>query len=128
MAVQKRQIITVSEVECAIALDIEFNNVSCNGLADGQASALPSGGQAPFDFMWSNGDATAVIGNLPPGSYSVTVVDAGDCPIAGQITIVEPDELLVSPVNVSPAGCGSDNGTATVEVDGGTPRLYVRMV
>ena len=115
------QTVIVSEVECSIALNIDVSNVSCNGLTDGQASALPAGGLAPFTFTWSNGDTTAAIGNLPPGTYDVTVVDAGDCPVAGQVVITEPDELVVTATNVVPVACGDENGTATVEAAGGTP-------
>ncbi len=102
--------------------EVSFTNVSCNGLADGQASVIPSGGFAPFSFEWSNGDTTAIVENLLPGMYDVTVYDANNCQSTGQAIIEQPNILEVELTAITPAGCGgSDNGTATVAAAGGTP-------
>lgn len=45
--------------------------------ANGSLKAQPSGGQAPYTYAWSTGATTQIIGGLLPGSYSVTVTDAG---------------------------------------------------
>ncbi len=47
---------------------------------NGTANAIISnGGILPFQFEWSNGATTSVIGNLAPGEYTVTVTDATGC-------------------------------------------------
>ena len=114
------QTVTVEEFNCGVLLEVDFTDVSCNGENNGQASVLPSGGETPFTFNWSNGDTTATIGNLPVGTYDVTVTDASDCPAQAQVIISEPDELILELTSSTPAGCGSDNGTATVMASGGT--------
>ncbi len=118
---QQTQTVTVESVDCSISISIETDNISCNGLDDGQASVLPAGGTAPFTYVWSNDETTATIGNLSPGTYGVTVTDINDCPASGQIEITEPDSLTLGLTNLTPAACGSDNGTATVMATGGTP-------
>ena len=75
---------------------ININNVSCFGLADGSVEVELSSGFGPFDYIWDNGDTTAVAENLDPGIYNVTVSDDG-----GRITeciaaINQPDSLAVT--------------------------------
>ena len=102
--------------------EVSFTDVSCNGLANGQATVTPAGGLAPFSFEWSNGDTTSIIENLLPGTYDVTVYDANNCQSTGQAIIEQPTILEVELTESSPTGCGGgDTGTATVEADGGTP-------
>ena len=114
------QTVAVEEFNCGVLLEIDFTDASCNGFSNGQASVFPSGGLAPFSFDWSNGEMTATIGNLPPGTYDVTVTDASDCPAQAQVIISEPDVLLLELTDLTSAACGSDNGSATVMASGGT--------
>ena len=51
-------------------------NVSCFGGSDGSATVTPSGGTAPYTYLWSNGTTTATLVGVPSGSYSVTITDA----------------------------------------------------
>jgi hypothetical protein len=55
------------------------------GLDDGAATAFPASGIAPFEFLWSTGDTTETITDLPPGDYTVTVTDRFGC--SDQLTI-----------------------------------------
>ncbi len=52
-----------------------ITGASC-GTSNGSATAVVTGGSAPYTFKWSNGDTTATITGLTAGSYTVTV--AGD--------------------------------------------------
>jgi predicted outer membrane repeat protein len=47
--------------------------------ADGMIEITPSGGSPTYQYLWSNGDTTALIENVLPGIYTVTVTDAKDC-------------------------------------------------
>ncbi|MEO1626616.1 MAG: SprB repeat-containing protein, partial [Bacteroidota bacterium] len=38
-----------------------------------------SGGNAPYTYLWSNGETTASIDQLPSGEYAVSVTDANGC-------------------------------------------------
>ena len=64
---------------------------SCN-VADGQIDITTSGGQAPYSYVWSNGQTGATIGNLAVGGYSVDVQDALGC-TAHEVTLLDYDPL-----------------------------------
>jgi gliding motility-associated-like protein len=58
-----------------------------NGNGLGTATATPSGGAIPYTYFWSTGDVSQTIINLPAGSYSVTVTDAGGCVATGNVNV-----------------------------------------
>ncbi|MCE7992287.1 MAG: hypothetical protein HEP71_09915 [Roseivirga sp.] len=103
------------------------SNVSCNRGSDGSATAVGSGGTAPYTYFWNNGATTASITGQTAGTYTVSITDANGCnPAVDQITITEPAVLDVSvtgQTNVSAFG-GAD-GSATAQASGGTaPYTY----
>lgn len=69
------------------------------GANDGTATALVSGGTAPFGYSWSNGQTGSTINNLAPGPYTVTVTDSNGCTANASVTI---DEPLQMPLNAQP--------------------------
>jgi gliding motility-associated-like protein len=104
-----------------LVITLSSADVSCNGLADGQATANLSGGTAPFTFSWSTTPVqtgqTAV--SLTAGVYDVTVTDANGCNGVGSVTITEPGPLLLTTSQVPESCSGISNGQATVTVSGG---------
>ena len=46
---------------------------------DGMIEVMPTGGVPNYQYLWSNGDTTALVENLLPGIYTVTVIDANGC-------------------------------------------------
>ncbi len=67
-------------------------DASCFGLSDGTATALATGGNAPYSYSWntipSQSNATAT--NLAAGNYSVTVTDNNGCSATTSVQITEP--------------------------------------
>ena len=104
---------------------LSSTNITCNGLCNGTATALASGGTGPYTYVWSNGQVTATATNLCPGTYTVTATDDGDMSTAVvSVTIVQPSQLMVSTTPVYPNG-GNCNGSITAVASGGTaPYLY----
>jgi len=98
----------------------------CAGYNDGSATATVTNGTAPFTYSWSNGQTTAKATGLVDGSYTVTVTDAKGCTDTETISVIEPTPLVVSPASFTPPTCyGGNNGTATVNAEGGTePYVY----
>ncbi len=95
--------------------------VSCNDGSDGTATATVSGGDAPYEYDWSNGMTTATISGLTAGTYRVTITEANNCKVTGQVTIVEPNDLQLS-IQATDISCNGDNdGALDLSVSGGTP-------
>lgn len=99
-----------------LVLNIATTNSGCNETV-GVASISVSGGSAPYQYLWSTGDTTALIDSLAAGPYSVTVIDANGCTAEESQTIVGPAPISVSIVS-TPSECGEDNGTAEVIIGG----------
>jgi len=58
----------------------------CQG-PEGNATAIVSGGDVPYTYLWSNGAETATIDNLEVGKYIVTVTDDNGCTAKDSIEI-----------------------------------------
>ena len=107
------------QTECQVNI---INNVSCFGGSDGKVQALPSGGIAPYTYLWSDGQTTQIAENLLPGSYSVTITDAMGCAAEASFVISEPSQIQLEIIGISLASCAnSPDGSATVQAVGGTP-------
>ena len=62
---------------------------------DGTATALVSGGTAPYNYLWSNGGTNATITGLAPGTYTVTVIDVSGCVQISSATAVSYTHLTL---------------------------------
>lgn len=49
------------------------------GQANGAIDITPTTGTAPYSYLWSNGDTTQDLTNIPPGPYTLTLTDAFGC-------------------------------------------------
>ncbi len=95
-------------------------SVSCNGDADGTATAGATG-VGPFTYLWSpGGQTTASVSGLAAGTYNVTITDATGCQGAESFTITQPSPIALN-VSGSAALCSNGPGSATVVATGGTP-------
>ncbi|TVR79638.1 MAG: HYR domain-containing protein [Saprospirales bacterium] len=56
---------------------------SCFNNPDGSVEVIPVMGTAPFVFEWETGHDDAVLENVLPGSYALTVTDADGCQETG---------------------------------------------
>jgi|GEM_PF-1536724 subtilisin-like proprotein convertase family protein len=95
----------------------------CGG-NNGSLDLTISGGVAPITYSWSNGATAQDIGNLPAGVYQCTITGSGGCSItAGTVIQNSPGTLSLISSSVTPAVCGSSNGSVTLQVVGGTAPL-----
>jgi len=101
---------------------LEARRSSCNGANDGTAIITPTGGVPDYTYLWSTGETTRSIGNLAPGTYSVTVTDANGCTYEATSTpITDPPVLTASVTSVQDVSCpGEANGIIELMVAGGT--------
>jgi len=66
-------------------------DVTINGGSDGTATATPSGGTAPYTYLWNfSGATTATDSGLPQGVYSCEIQDANGCIFIGLVAVIEP--------------------------------------
>ncbi|MEZ5043152.1 MAG: T9SS type A sorting domain-containing protein [Saprospiraceae bacterium] len=71
---------------------------------DGALSVQVSGGEVPYAYTWSTAETTAVIKDLAPGEYGVTVTDSRGCSQEAIYTL-EPspiDSLVLNAVFIQP--------------------------
>jgi gliding motility-associated-like protein len=109
------QPMTLTAVLSAVA------NVSCTGFSDGEAAATPSGGTAPYTYLWSNNSNSSAIASLSAGNYYVSINDAQGCEYIDSITITEPQQLVVAFSSSDDVSCfGSNDGLAVASGTGGT--------
>lgn len=103
-----------------------LTNVSCNGGNDGFISVTAGGGSGPYTFEWQPGGMTGdTLTDLEAGNYEVTVWDASGCSNSMTVTVSQPNVLNAYQGATTQAACGSNNGSAQVNVTGGTsPYTY----
>jgi len=61
------------------SLMFAFSSTPEVGDNDGSITVSVFGGTTPYQYMWSNGDSTAMIANLDAGMFTLTVIDANGC-------------------------------------------------
>jgi PKD repeat protein len=118
------QTIIVNKEIAPIVNITSTTNVSCYAGSDGSATAILSGGKAPYSYSWlPSGGTNLTASNLTAGSYTISVTDANGC-IASDTTdpeITQPFELALSTTVESIKCFGQNNGSVTVLAAGGTP-------
>ncbi|MBN2728819.1 MAG: T9SS type A sorting domain-containing protein [Bacteroidales bacterium] len=101
------------------------DSVSCFNFCDGYAVTNLTGGSSPFSFVWSNGDTSSYADTLCAGTYYLTVTDAANCVTYDTTIIEEPLELTILTYSTNESAFGSGDGSAWVDVSGGTaPYFY----
>jgi len=100
---------------------------TCFNGNDGTATVSVAGGDAPYNYLWSNGQTTVSATGLQAGTYTVVVTDANGCTTSCETTISNPAALLLEVEKDKDASCfGAQDGTAEALPSGGTsPYTYL---
>jgi len=106
----------------ALSLTVNMNPPLCNGGNNGTITAAGSGGTAPYQFNLNGGpyQASGNFTGISAGAYNVGIKDNNGCTTTQTITVTQPPALTLS-LNSSNANCSTANGSATVNVSGGSP-------
>lgn len=110
--------LVLSEPSQLIA-DVQGTDISCFGANDGKAQVFPSGGTAPYGFVWSSGSKQATAQNLGPGSYTVTITDDRGCTIVKSAALIQPTDIQISGTAVNVFCSGDKDGSIDLTVSGG---------
>jgi len=102
----------------------EFTNVTCAGEADGTITVEVSGGTGNILYAITPNlnqfDTVNTFDALAPGVYDVIAQDENGCFIPFQFTITEPAPVTATYVAEPEICAGSEDGTITVSIAGGT--------
>jgi hypothetical protein len=102
----------------ALTATTSASGASCFGASTGNASITVGGGTSPYAYSWSSGHTTPVAGSLAAGTYTVTATDANGCSITKSVTIIQPNDIVITSTTTN-ATCGNANGSAALTVSGG---------
>ncbi len=102
-----------------------ITNETC-GNANGAIDANVSGGSGTYSYIWSNGSTAQDISALANGNYTLTVNDGSGCSQNASYTISGAGGTpTITGFTLNDEICGQSNGSATVNVSGGTgPYTY----
>lgn len=133
-----QQSFTVSAAKILAVNLVNLEDISCNGAGDGSIEVNgTTTGQPPFGAFTYNWRTIppgqtftgALISNLGPGQYAVTVTDSdpAGCSVSDTFTITEPAPLAIQQLELANETCagGGDDGRITIGVTGGVyPYTY----
>ena len=103
----------------------ELTPISCNpdngNAFDGAIAVQPLSGNAPYTYLWNNGQVDSIVSGLGTGIYQVTIADAIGCSNIELFELETPAALTLS-ANVSDVQCfGEMTGMVETTASGGTP-------
>ncbi|MGH1337714.1 MAG: T9SS type B sorting domain-containing protein [Aureispira sp.] len=106
----------------ALAITLQNTTASNCGSTgcDGSATAVVSGGQAPYTYLWDNGNTNPTPNDLCPNFNGVTVTDANGCTISASVLIPANSSLNLALTGaVDPSCYLACTGNLTVAASGG---------
>jgi large repetitive protein len=102
-------------------------NITCNGVNSGSISATPLNTLGVVTYAWTPANTGQTVTGLPPGTYYLTMTDAGGCVATSSTTISGPSAITATVAVVSPSCNNGCNGTITVTAAGGTGALAYKL-
>ncbi len=113
----------VDEPDALVITVIDVNDATCSSSSDGSIVIDVSGGTGLYTYTW-DGAATGqddTVDNIPFGTYNVVVEDANGCQATEVINVGTPSPIIITLLGSTPANCTACDGTASINVSGGTP-------
>jgi len=120
----EKSINIIDQSQCVpINVLLDMKSPICSGESNGQILVTPQGGQAPFSYVWENGNGTNFIQDINTGLYMVTVTDGIGCTMAVSAMLPDATPLIVN-LDVVESGA-MNGGQIFATVEGGTgPYTY----
>jgi PKD repeat protein len=95
------------------------------GQNNGQATIQVSGSNAPYSFVWQNGNTNQTVYGLGHGVYNATVIDANGCLYPTSVDISETGGPVIRVDSIINPGCGNGvNSIYITPIGGQAPYSY----
>ncbi|MDG1719333.1 MAG: hypothetical protein P8H17_05870 [Flavobacteriales bacterium] len=94
-------------------------NVLCASDSNGTATATTNA--TGVSYLWSNGQTSATISNLSPGTYSVSITDTLGCMSNDSTTVSSPSVITASFTVGNESASGAADGQIDLSISGGVP-------
>ncbi len=104
-----------------LTISENVNHVRCHNGTNGSIDITVSGGVAPYEYRWSNGERTEDINNLRAGTYNLVVIDANFCESIAEIEVEHPNSLFADIDRRYPSSSTVSDGMVVTDVRGGVP-------
>ena len=117
---------TINDIPGIAIDDVAITDANC-GQNDGSITVSVSGGPAPINFNFNNINQTdnGTFNGVAAGNYILTVTDDNSCTATQNVTIDDVGGITLDDIVIVDAACGIDDGTATINITGGsTPITY----
>ncbi len=112
-------------------LDLIGYGLSCYDSGDGRVEATVYGA-SPFQYSWNGSPLSAPItantynlDNLDAGNFTLYVVDANGCSNEVNVSLPQPDEILIETITIPESSIGSNDGSIEITIQGGIPPLDI---
>lgn len=99
-------------------------NNNCGGFSSGKLYVTGLTGNAPFTYLWSNGQTGSTVTGLTNGEYSVVVTDSNGCQRTKSAIIGTNQPLGLGYFSASTPSCFTNDGALAIAISGGTPPYY----
>lgn len=91
----------------------------------GRATAVATGGEPPYQYVWNNKDTTQTVANLPTGPNFVAVTDSAGCTATDTVLVPQAPPLVLSAAVVSPVTCLAGGKIEAIASGGLPPYAYL---
>jgi gliding motility-associated-like protein len=113
---------TISEPSSPIVATLNPTAVNCFGQSTGTIDLTVSGGTPIYTYLWSNGNNSQDLVNVPSGIYNVVITDAQNCNLQINTTITQPASAIsVNAIQQNINCSGEATGNIQLTTTGATP-------
>ncbi|MGV0969271.1 MBG domain-containing protein [Empedobacter sp. ULE_I136] len=100
----------------------QSQTIACNGVNNGKATVVPSGGKSPYTYSWSpSGGNGATATGLSPNNYTVTITDNEGTFITKTFTIAQNPAIIPGFITITDVSYyGGNNGAINISPLGGS--------
>ena len=110
-----------------IGVTVTTQDITCEGLTNGIATAVVTGGDAPYTYQFSGGfSSDSIVTSLSSGAYYVNITDQDNCTGMSNFYIYDANVPTISLTSTDPSCASGNDGTiSSVITNGNAPFTYL---